>query len=189
MGSGSVTTCVLLSGGLDSAACLHYYLALERPVRALFVDYDQAAVHAERGSARAVARFYGAALGEITVSGPKTFSAGEIVGRNAFLVMTAAMHHPTRSGVIALGIHAGTGYYDCSPDFLSLVNRILDGYSDGRVRCDAPFIGWDKLAIWRYCQKCAVPVELTYSCEAGQTPPCGRCLSCLDRRQLHASKA
>lgn len=179
-------TCVLLSGGMDSAACIHYYRDLQRTVRALFVNYGQAGARVERESARAVGRHYGVVLDELSIAGPCTLPAGEIVGRNALLVMVAAMHFPERSGMIALGIHAGTTYYDCTPDFVRAVNSVLDGYTDGRVRCEVPFVGWNKADIWQYCRKVGVPIALTYSCEAGSQPPCGRCLSCLDRERLDA---
>lgn len=179
---------VLLSGGMDSAACVHYYRNLGRAVRGVFVNYGQAPAHLELASARAVALHYGMPLDEMSVAGPRTFSAGEIAGRNALLVVAAAMHFPERSGVVALGIHAGSPYYDCTPRFVQAMNAILDGYTDGRVQCEAPLVEWDKADVWDYCRQAAVPVELTYSCEAGQNPPCGRCLSCLDRRDIDARK-
>jgi 7-cyano-7-deazaguanine synthase len=179
-------TCVLVSGGMDSAACVHYYLDLHREVRALFVDYRQAARRLEVESARAVASHYGITLDELSVTGPRAFQEGEIAARNALLAMAAAMHFPERSGMIALGIHTGTTYYDCTPEFVEVVNTILDGYTDGRLQCEAPFVSWSKADIWQYCRAVGVPIDLTYSCEAGSDPPCGRCLSCLDRRGLDA---
>lgn len=184
-----MTTCVLLSGGIDSAACVNYYLGFDRAVRAAFVDYGQAAAHLERTSARAVARHYSVPLDEMSLSGPSAFPIGEIVGRNALLVTVAAMYWPERSGVIALAVHAGTAYYDCSDGFIKAMNVILDGYADGRVQCEAPFVRWTKQEIWAYCREAGVPVDLTYSCEAGSEPPCGRCLSCLDRRGLDVGEA
>lgn len=187
--NGQAFVYILLSGGMDSAACVRYYSSLGRTMRAVFVDYGQAAAHLELASARAVARHYGVALDEMSVVGPRAFAVGEVPGRNALLVIAAAMCFPERSGVIALGIHAGSPYYDCTPRFVEAMNTILDGYTDGRVRCEAPFVEWGKADVWNYCQETAVPVALTYSCEAGQNPPCGRCLSCLDRRDLDACKA
>ena len=43
---------ILLSGGIDSAACLHYYLKEKFSVRALFVNYGQAAGEREYESAK-----------------------------------------------------------------------------------------------------------------------------------------
>jgi 7-cyano-7-deazaguanine synthase len=49
---------VLLSGGIDSAACLDFYLDLGRTPCALFVDYGQLAARAELRAALAVADYY-----------------------------------------------------------------------------------------------------------------------------------
>jgi len=177
---------VLLSGGIDSCACAEYYTEQGHRVRGLFVDYGQAAACLERKSARNVASHFPIPLAETRCLGPRRFGSGEVKGRNAFLVLAALMWCPLGVGMIAIGVHAGTPYYDCGPLFLREVNRLLDGYADGRVRCVAPFLEWDKAAILEYCRLRALPVELTYSCEAGTDPPCGRCLSCLDRRALDA---
>ncbi len=83
-----------------------------------------------------------------------------------------------------MGIHSGTPYYDCSKEFVSSVNSILKGYTSGEILLDAPFIDWNKEMIIQYCKDNDVPLDITYSCENGQEPPCGKCLSCLDRRFL-----
>ena len=179
-------TWILLSGGIDSAACVQFYVDLERTITCLFVDYGQRSAEPERQSATAVSSHYRVPLEQLTVSGPRTFAEGEVPARNGLLLVSALMHFPARTGTIAIGLHSGTAYYDCTPSFLSNVNEMFAGYTDGRVRCEAPFLDWDKAAIWEYCHKTNVPVEITYSCERGDAPPCGRCLSCLDRRSLRA---
>ncbi|NQU38777.1 MAG: 7-cyano-7-deazaguanine synthase [Lentisphaerae bacterium] len=55
---GSGETLVLLSGGIDSAACLDFYIAREERVRAMFVEYGQLAVTRERNAARRVATHF-----------------------------------------------------------------------------------------------------------------------------------
>ncbi len=42
-------------------------------------------------------------------------------------------------------------------------------------------------AVWSYCKRLGVPVELTYSCEMGKDQPCGKCLSCKDLEKLYAA--
>ncbi len=179
---------MLLSGGIDSAACVRYYLDLGRTVRGLFVNYGQAAATTERESAEALARHYGIPLGQVEIKGPARFGIGEITGRNALLIFGAAMYCLERPATIALGIHAGSVYYDCSEAFMEVINALLDGYTDGRLRGEAPFLRWSKSGVWQYCRAAGVPTELTYSCEAGSRPPCGHCLSCLDRRELDVSE-
>src|SRR5260370_32203116 len=111
---------------------------------------------------------------------------GEIAGRNAFLVLTAMLFNPKHSGAIVLGIHRGTHYYDCQDGFIGDMSRILDGYSDGRVKLAAPFLSWTKDMIWSYCLEHNVPLDLTWSCEVGPTEACGACLSCRDLEALRA---
>ena len=71
------------------------------------------------------------------------------------------------NGLISMGIHSGTNYYDCSEAFLREINRILEGYSDGRVVLAAPFLKWDKRMIYDYILDNGLPIHLTYSCENG----------------------
>ena len=115
------------------------------------------------------------------------FGQGEIKGRNAFFIITALMKYSTFSGLVALGIHTGIPYYDTTAEFVSDMKTLLDKYSDGSVRIDAPFLYWQKPMIYEYCKKNRVPIKLSYSCELGKNPPCGKCRSCLDRKALNAS--
>lgn len=177
---------VLVSGGIDSAGCVRYYLDQGFYVRGLFIDYGQLAKDREQLSANNIASHYGIELNKAVFSVPHRFGLGEIRGRNAFFIMAALLNYPRLTGIISLGIHSGVPYYDCSELFVKNINAILDQYTDGQVRADAPFLKWDKAMIYAYCKEKSIPVHLTYSCEAGTTPPCGKCRSCGDRKALDA---
>lgn len=179
---------VLLSGGIDSAACVRYYLNLGFRLRGLFIDYGQRARDNENKSAVQVANYFDIQLDKLLLSPVKNFGPGEIRGRNAFFVIAALLFYPQFKGILSLGIHSGTPYYDCSPQFVSDLKTIIDAYTGGEVRIEAPFIKWDKASIYIYCKEKNVPIHLTYSCEAGTDPPCGKCLSCKDREALHAAR-
>jgi 7-cyano-7-deazaguanine synthase len=159
-----------LSGGIDSTACVGYYISQECNVSALFVDYGQASVKHERKAASAVADYFGIPLKQLNVSGCN-INDGYIKARNAMLLSTALMSFEHRSGIVALGIHSGTPYVDCSPDFKHLMQQIYDLYEDGRVRIDAPFLNWTKSEIWDYALTLNVPLELTYSNNLGSLSP------------------
>lgn len=180
------TSIVLLSGGIDSAACVRYYVDLNFEVNSLFIDYGQNARDNERQSAVRIAAHYNIKLDQVSLSSTKHFGPGEIRGRNAFLILVALLYYPQYKGIISLGIHSGTPYYDCSPPFIRDVTPIVEAYTDGQVRIDTPFINWDKGMIYTYCKEKNVPTRLTYSCELGTNPPCGKCLSCKDREVLNA---
>lgn len=177
---------VLVSGGIDSAALLAFYLRERFDVTALFVDFGQPAVKQELRAAKAICNHYGIRLSITTVRSQAAFSAGEIRGRNAFLVFAAVLVCGMRTGIIAIGIHEGSPYYDCTEGFLKSIQAVLDGYVAGRIKVAAPFLKWGRQAIWEFSKEAQVPVDSTYSCEKGGAHPCGRCLSCKDREALDA---
>lgn len=178
-------TVVLLSGGIDSASCAAFYRQLDHVVSGVFVDYGQPVREQEETSATAVAAHYKIPLTVIRCSGPPTNYAGEIAGRNALLVFAALLFRPLQREIVALGIHHGTTYYDCSKSFAEDMGRIVSGYTSGQVALGAPFLRWDKQMLVQFALRANVPVELTWSCEVGPTAACGKCLSCRDREKLN----
>jgi 7-cyano-7-deazaguanine synthase len=177
---------VLLSGGLDSACVLAERVEVGAEPIALFIDYGQPAAAIERSASRRLAEHFGAARGEVGVEGIE-LPAGEIAGRNALLVHLALTWLGNGGArTIYLGIHAGTGYRDCSPEFLEETQRSLDFQSGGAARLVAPFVNWPKELVVARALKLGVPVDMTHSCERAEIP-CGECLSCIDRRNLLAS--
>ena len=177
---------LLLSGGIDSAACIAFYLKQGFHVKCFHVSYGQSASKHERVAAGRVARHFDVPLKILRWSGAATVNEGEIVGRNAFLLLGALIEIDGNSGILATGIHAGTSYFDCSQGFLSAMQDVVDGYCNGRVKLAAPFIRWSKQQIFAFCKSERVPIGLTYSCEKGTEQPCKVCLSCQDRRTLDA---
>ncbi|MHB1708977.1 MAG: 7-cyano-7-deazaguanine synthase [Thermoplasmataceae archaeon] len=178
---------VLISGGIDSSACIYYYQKLGYTVNGIFIDYGQISAIFERQSARRIAENYQISLLECSYVNDKTYLEGEIPGRNAFLLTSAVLSNPGYRGILAIGIHSGTSYYDCSRSFLDDIRRIITNYTNGNVIVDAPFLQWTKVEIYHFCKENNVPISLTYSCENGTDPPCGHCNSCLDRRLLSVS--
>jgi 7-cyano-7-deazaguanine synthase len=115
-----------------------------------------------------------------------TIPVGEIPGRNALLVHLALATAGRDPAVLMLGIHAGTPYRDCTPAFVDAMQASLDFHRDGTLQLAAPFVTWSKSEVYAYARDAAVPLALTYSCEAGTVPPCGACRSCRDRELLDA---
>jgi len=177
---------VLLSGGIDSTTCLAFYLDLGRRPCAMFVDYQQPAVHQEALAAQAVSDYYGIQLTNLTWNGYVKKTDGLIPGRNAFLLIAALMERPPTVTTVAIGIHAGTNYKDCTSAFISAMQTVFDIYTEGRTNIAAPFVEWTKGEIYAYCKTQSVPLALTYSCERSGETHCGQCLSCLDRRMVFA---
>lgn len=177
---------VLLSGGIDSCACASYYIAQGASVSALFVNYGQISAQREVNAVLKICGYYNIPLDKVTISGFKSWTGSCIPGRNSFLLYTGMMSFRHTTGIIALGIHAGTNYSDCSQEFIQTMQVSFDLYTDGCIQIGAPFVNFNKRGVWNYCQSENVPIELTYSCELGREQPCGECLSCKDLEVLHA---
>lgn len=177
---------ILLSGGIDSTACVDFYIEFGRPPCGMFIDYGQPAAKNEAEAAKRITDYYSIPLIYSKWKGYISKKPGFINGRNSFLIAAALMERPPNISVIAIGIHSGTGYKDCSKDFLIKMQNIIDLYDNGRLQISAPFINFTKSEVYSYCIKRNIPIKLTYSCETGNIMPCGKCLSCKDRRMLNA---
>jgi 7-cyano-7-deazaguanine synthase len=177
-------TLVLLSGGIDSCATLALYRRRSTSISALFVDYGQAAAVCEQRAAGKVAAHYDVPITTVRCDGLGKFEAGYVRARNALLLQIALTAAPFKAGQIAMGLHAGSPYADCSPAFVAEMQRVFDIYCNGTIRVVAPFVDQDKPAVVGFAREVDIPFDVTYSCESGTDPPCGTCLSCLDRNAL-----
>lgn len=174
----------MLSGGIDSAACVHFLNREDYSVRCIFVNYGQAAARREQAAARQLCKHFGVPFRIEKVHTFAKFPPGELVGRNFFLIACGMFLGRIRSGLLCIGIHSGTAYFDCGTRFFDLMARLVEEQTDGRVALVAPFLDWTKSDIVRYTRHFRMPLDLTYSCELGTQPVCGRCSSCADRRAL-----
>lgn len=181
----SKRTLVLLSGGIDSLCCMHICQDLGHQVSALFVDYSQPSLEYERAAALNIAESYKASFEEVHF-GSETldFGAGELVGRNAFLIFSALLHSGANFQFLCIGTHAGTPYFDCSDPFISSCKKLVDEQTNGTTRLLTPLQHWFKPQVFEYAKQNRLPIDLTYSCESGYEFGCGVCASCKDREML-----
>lgn len=186
-GTKTTEVLVLLSGGLDSACCLDFYLDLGKSVEAMHISYGQAAEAQELIAAERLSDYYSVRLQKVSWRGLKQKADGNILGRNAFLVFAALMEKPDSVGIIALGIHSGTEYSDCTQGFVRRISDLLSIYAPPRITIGSPFIKWSKGDVFAYARSRKVPIDQTYSCELGGNVPCGSCISCVDIRKLLAN--
>lgn len=178
---------VLLSGGIDSATTLAACRKKSVPVSAIFFDYGQPARRSEWDAAQSVARHYRVDIERIPLGLRLAHRNGEFFGRNALLALGAAAKHQDGPLVVAAGLHGSSPYYDTTEAFVADVQRLLDGYSGGKVTFSAPFVENTKAAVVQFARRHRVPLHLTYSCERRNAPACGHCLSCEDRAALHVT--
>lgn len=175
----------LMSGGIDSSAMASFYLDRGTSVRGLFIDFGQAAAAQERQHVARVCQSLNIDLEIVSASLGNGYLSGEIVGRNMFLLSTALMTK-VEENAIAIGVHSGTPYFDCSTSFLNSMQHLISEHFDGKVQLLAPFAEWTKADVFSYFLKQGLSLDLTYSCEDGGTEICGKCLSCIDKAALNA---
>lgn len=179
---------ILTSGGIDSTACINFYKDLNFNILALFIGYGQKAYNQELAAVTSITNFYKVKLHTVNLSNPHSFEDGEVIGRNALLIFTALLHFPFSNGLIAIGVHRGTPYYDCSEQFLEHTQLIINNYSGGSISLAAPFKSFNKMEVFKYATSEKLPLNLSYSCELGLTQPCHICSTCKDLDILYASK-
>ncbi|SFM76291.1 7-cyano-7-deazaguanine synthase [Nitrosomonas nitrosa] len=175
---------VLLSGGIDSMSCVHFLKCQNYSVKGIFVNYGQASFEYELCAVKKIQTHFEIDVDHVSIKSDKNIGSGELAGRNALLISTAILYGNINRGLIVIGVHAGTPYYDCSEGFIERMKKVTEEYFHGLVTLSAPFLSWDKATIYKYFCDQNLPVNITYSCESGTLPPCGVCASCLDRSKF-----
>lgn len=200
---------VLLSGGLDSSTLLYHLVNERKEVTALSVHYGQRHAN-ELSYARAIVRDAGVQLVEVALSAALApifegaessqvgrreavpeghYAAGNmkltvVPGRNLLLLAVAAALAVSRGAkAVAYAAHAGDHpvYPDCRPDFIRATAEALwSGYG---LHLDAPFSGMTKAEIVSLGHVLGVPYAYTWSCYNAGLLQCGRCSTCVERRE------
>lgn len=175
---------VLLSGGIDSACCVHFLKSRGFSVSGLYVDFNQASAAIEWQKVCEAGEFFRIEVAKISCKSESIFGAGELTGRNGFLVFAGMLLGKCDAGLIVLGLHSGTPYFDSSAKFVEMLEPLVRECSSGKLELHTPFISWSKADVYKYFNSTGIPKDMTYSCEAGSQIPCGSCQSCQDRRLL-----
>lgn len=202
-------TIVICSGGLDSVSLAHIVAREHELTRLLSFDYgqrhlkelDYAASCAERlGVPHQIIdlRGIGAALTGSALTDdidvPDGHYAEEsmrvtvVPNRNA-IMLTVAFGVAAANGddAVATAVHGGDHfiYPDCRPAFTEAFNTMqkaaLDGYAD--VSLYTPFVHRTKADIVKDGARVDTPFADTWSCYKGGSRHCGRCGTCVERRE------
>jgi len=205
----TVSSIVLISGGLDSAVLLAAQ-AQHGVVHPLYVSVGLAWEHAELQVLRALLTTTPAfarlrplttvqfdmrdvyAEGHWAIRGiPPAYDTPDsdvyLAGRNIVLLAKASMVAAARRvETVALGVLAGNPFPDARPEFFSAMGRALSLGLDHAVQVVTPLARLHKPAVIALGLELGVPVALTLSCMspvAGLLPQhCGRCSKCRERR-------
>ncbi|MDK3017458.1 7-cyano-7-deazaguanine synthase QueC [Pseudodonghicola flavimaris] len=205
-------TAVVCSGGLDSVSLAHVLAAENALTRLISFDYGQrhrkeldfaAACAARLGVPHHVIdlRSVGAALTGSALTddldvpdghyAEETMRITVVPNRNA-IMLTIAFGIAAAQGddAVATAVHGGDHfiYPDCRPAFTEAFDAMqraaLDGYAD--VRLSTPFVHRSKADIVTAGAQAGTPFEQTWSCYKGGEEHCGRCGTCVERREAFA---
>ena len=118
-----------------------------------------------------------------------------VPNRNA-IMMTIAFGLATsqKADAVAMAVHGGDHfiYPDCRPEFIeafaTMQNHALDGLNEAdgsayNIALYTPYLHKNKAEIARDSAKYDVPVSDTWSCYKGYDQHCGRCGTCVERRE------
>lgn len=198
-----MTNLVLYSGGLDSTVLL-YSLLKKDPV-CLSFHYGSRHNQRESEAAAAICKMLGierivykmdpwvtqnALTGDVPM--PHGHYTDAIMQqtvvplRNAIMLSIAAGIVESRGGgTIYAAMHAGDRliYPDCRPQFIHAMNIVAHIGCVNQVTISAPFIDIDKKDIVALGRKLNVPFDKTWTCYEGGETSCGKCGSCVERKE------
>lgn len=200
---------VVCSGGLDSVSLAQKVAAEHSLAGLLSFDYGQrhrkeldfAALCAERLSTphqiidiRAIGRsLSGSALtDDLDVPdghyAEDTMKVTVVPNRNAIMLAVAfGVAAAQEADAVATAVHGGDHfiYPDCRPGFIDafqvMQNQALDDYA--RIRLYAPYVNISKAEIVADGARHNTPFAQTWSCYKGGERHCGRCGTCVERRE------
>jgi 7-cyano-7-deazaguanine synthase len=201
-----------LSGGLDSVTLAHVLAGEGHDLVALSFDYGQRHVREIDSAARCADRLgahhqvvdlrpvgallTGSALTDAAVEMPEghytdaSMAATVVPNRNAIMLSVAVGVAVAReAAAVATAVHAGDHpiYPDCRPAFIGAFERQARLANEGFIHDDfsilAPFLHASKEEIVRRGAALGVPFEDTWSCYLGGETHCGRCGTCVERRE------
>ena len=202
-------TLVVCSGGLDSVSLAHKVAAEQTLVGLISFNYGQRHSKELDFAAKAAERLgvphdiiditpigkhlTGSALTD-NLDVPDGHYAEEtmkitvVPNRNAIMLAIAfGLAAARQADAVAVAVHGGDHfiYPDCRPGFINafqdMQNAALDGYAS--VKLLAPFVEVPKSEIVREGAKYATPFAQTWSCYKGGLKHCGRCGTCVERRE------
>ena len=199
---------VLFSGGLDSTVLVYHLLNEGADLKLLSIDYGQRH-EKELKSSSEIAEFLeleheilrlpmlnnllgGSALTDPSISLPEghyaedSMKATVVPNRNMILLSLAAGHAISlQFDTVAYAAHAGdhTIYPDCRPEFATAMDQALKLCDWNTVSLYRPFVQLSKHDLVRKGNELGVPFEKTWSCYAGNDKHCGKCGTCVERKE------
>lgn len=202
----------VVSGGLDSVTMAHDLASQGYTLHLLAFDYGQrhrkelqfalqCAHDLNAGfdcvDLTSVTRLLGGcALTDLSLPVPHGHYADDnmkitvVPNRNAiFLTVAYGAAVAKHAVAVAAGMHAGDHavYPDCRPEFASAFESMqrvaVEGFGHPQLQLLTPYLHFDKAGIVARGAALHVPFDRTWSCYEGGELHCGRCGTCVERRE------
>jgi 7-cyano-7-deazaguanine synthase len=110
-----------------------------------------------------------------------------VVPNRNMILMSIALAHAANVGAskVVFGGHAGDHaiYPDCRPAFTDAMREVAQTCHFEPLDVWAPFVRMDKAAVVTLGAGHKVPYELTWSCYKGGERHCGKCGTCVERKE------
>lgn len=208
MGSDSGKVMVVYSGGLDSTVLLHKLAAQSRVAGAIGFLYGQRhskeLEFAKENCRKLNIDFY---LADISALAPmfgnnsltdrdvevpegkyyeSNMKSTVVPNRNMIMLsLAAARAIAVGAQAVAYAAHSGDHaiYPDCRPEFTEAMERALALCHYYPIGLERPFVGMTKADIVRLGADLGVDFSLTWSCYKGGEKHCGKCGTCMERRE------
>jgi 7-cyano-7-deazaguanine synthase len=168
----------IVSGGMDSVTLAYMLKDGGNDLIMLSFDYGQRHVK-EINFARKAASVLGAQHSIVPMQWLGQMLHGSALTDNSI----------EEAAFVATGVHAGDHavYPDCRPGFISLMSQTMqiatEGFSKPTFTIEAPFVHMTKAEIVSLGENVRVPWEDTWSCYKGGVLHCGKCGTCVERRE------
>ncbi len=201
---------IIVSGGMDSVTLMHDY----RDRIALAVTFDYHSRHAEHEIA--CARWQCQQLGirhmvlelgfmeqyfrsSLLKNGFEEIPEGHYAEENMkstvvpfrngiMLSIVAGLAESEGLQYLLMANHSGDHfvYPDCRPEFVDAMNRAIQAGTTNGVQLLAPYTSWSKRDIALRGQELGIDYSHTYSCYKGGDIHCGKCGTCVERKEALA---
>ncbi len=200
---------IILSGGMDSVTMLYEYR--DRIELALTFDYGSnhaeneiacARLHCERLGIRHIIipldfmhRYFTSSLlqgGDAIPEGHYTsenMASTVVPFRNGIMLSIACgMAESNGLKVVMIANHGGdhTIYPDCREEFIQAMSQAMTAGTDTDVWVFAPYTNITKSDIARHGRDLGLDYSETWSCYKGGKVHCGKCGTCIERREALA---
>lgn len=201
-------TVITYSGGLDSTVLLYHLLDAGHELAALSVNYGQrhacelkraAEICAEAGVPHRVADLSAVRdlLAGSSLTSPEidvaeghyteaTMKSTVVPNRNMILLALTTGHAlSVGARQVAYAAHSGDHaiYPDCRNEFADALAKAISLCDWSEIELTRPFVDWTKADIAKRGAELKIPFEKTWSCYKGGEKHCGRCGTCIERRE------